>query len=837
MNYLYGFSLLLSLNIAFLKDSGAVEGGSNAIESRQFFDLPELPLRQAILEFAFQANCEIVAREEDIKNLRSAAIFGYQAPTDALQKILANSDLVSEFNSISKVYVVRKTPQAKVETSQIQPIVPVEEVIVTGFRFPMRYQTIINTESRYGNAIFDSSRAHNILPYTVLKDAGSDNLVEAMKYISSSTQGDGFMASNDDYFIRGFPRQNTYINGLRISKNTAMQIMPDNVEHIDVLKGPTMLFYGQSSAGGVVDVARRQPTAEDSVDVEVLAGQFGRHKIRARGNKGDIGIFGINLLVSAIDDMSFDSVDADQTHRQSFSSRIAGNWADRLALNLGYEYQNLSKSTAANLPMIGENGEFLPYRGSQFINQAHDDFDAVIEAYDGSFSLNLNPLWRIQGAFQYQRETHAGVRTKGEFLADSHILLLKDNTKRDDKRKGVATIIGQLAAPIVRKDYNYRFSVLESIFDQFERQLSYTSSVDLNGRFEIGGIEQQVILGVDIYEEALRQEFAIEEREFLRPQTYSSAIFLSPNEELRRAMLDDPPVTTGIKPSSWRINREDWGAFGQLKTSWTSSWSTSIGGRYSRFYDTRRQVGGTASDLEGRYEDWILQVGSSFQVQDHLSLYANYAETLNLNYLVDDWNLFVERPEKSRQQEIGIKWDGFDGKALGTISLFNIKSSNISSIQFDEGYRELMEPQERVAQGVEIDFTIRAADWLELIASASVARNHITQENHPELLYPRLVADNTAGLFSRISFPNQWASFVGINYVSDRSVDGSSLTIGESVDVDVAVAKQFGEAKNWSARASVKNLLDSYKPASAIPNSRVSPNQGRRAALSVEYKM
>lgn len=338
---------------------------------RYYFDIPELPLNQSILEFAFQADCEVIAQEQDLKHQRGRRVHGYHSPLEALQQLLADAGLTVELLTTAQVYVIRTAPtQAIPEIAEGHVI---EEVLVTGQRYPARYQTIISSDDHFGAAIFDTTRAHNILPSAVLSDSASDNLMEALRYISSATPGDGIADSNDDYFIRGFSRQNTYINGLRLSNSTAMQIVPDTVKRLDVLKGPSMLFYGQSSAGGVVDIARKQPTHEDRLRVNLMLGEPRRHRIFVEANKAQLpGNF--DFLLMGMDDRQQESTDGQQRHRQLVSVRGKGKIQDRLIYGAGYEYQYLNKATALDLPVFSDSNHFLPYFGRDFINQQKMNF-------------------------------------------------------------------------------------------------------------------------------------------------------------------------------------------------------------------------------------------------------------------------------------------------------------------------------------------------------------------------------------------------------------------------------------------------------------------------------
>jgi Outer membrane receptor proteins, mostly Fe transport len=806
-------------------------GFSDPIQASQryYFDIPELPLHQSILEFAFQADCEVLAQEKDLTRQQGRRVRGYLSPLQALENLLAGAGLTAEFLSEAQAYVIRVAPTQMAESGSERKI---EEVLVTAKRYPARYQTVVSSEDRYGGAVFDPTRAHNILPEAVLADSASESLMDALRYISSATPGDGLADSNDGYFLRGFPAQNTYIDGLRVSNTTAIQIVPDAIERLDVLKGPSMLFYGQSSAGGVVDVTRKKAAAEDWLRAEFAFGEPTRHKFFIAANKAEL-LGNLDVLLMGMDERQQENSDSRHRHRQLFNIRGQGHVQDRLIYGVGYEYQYLNKATAQHLPIFTDSSQFLSYLGRDFINQAEDEFSASAELVDSTFNFTLMPEWQLQGNFLWQSEIRNGVRISENFLTDAHVLLPPNPTHT---RVGMAAVMGQMAAPILRVGSHYTFGPLENLYDQHEADKAHTASLAINGQLQTGAIEHRLIAGVDVYRQWLHQQFAVEERLFLSEPVFSESILKNPQKFLFNTLLQEMPLTSSIKLKEWRINREDWGSYFQFRSNWSAKWNMSLGWRYSRFYEKRREIEGSNPDLEGTYSDWLMQAGSSWQLGDTMSLYGNYSETLNLNYLIDDFERFVEQPEKSTQYELGLKWQARGGQALGTISLFNIASSGVNTVKFESGYRTLKMPQKREVQGIEIDLTWKINARTEWIASAALMRNDFKEE-HSATLYPRMVADNTFGLFGRINLSDTWTSYAGLNYVSDRSVDGGGeAKLDAYTLIDLALEKMLvSGAHEWKIRAMVKNLLDEYHLSVALPGIRATPAPGRHAMIELTY--
>lgn len=796
------------------------------------FDIPELPLHQSVLEFAFQADCEVIAQEKDLSQLQGRSLRGYYSPRQAIQQLLADAHLQAEYLSTAQAYVIRPAPVPNTPSRE-SPAPDIEEILVTGQRYPARYQTVVSSEDRYGEAMFDSTRAHNIVPSAVLEDSASDTLMDALRYVSSATPGDGFVDSNDDYFIRGFARQNTYINGLRLSNSTAIQVVPETVKHLDVLKGPSMLFYGQSSAGGVVDITRKRPAQKDRLHLDLTQGEPERKKLFFEANKAQL--FGnLDVLLMGMDDQQQESPDGKPRHRQMINLSGQGSTEDQLVYGASYEYQYLDKATALDLPVFSPSNQFLPYLGRDFINQARDEFTASAELFDGSLSYTLMPEWLLQANLLWQREYRDGVRTGNNFLTDTQVVLAPNPAR---PRVGIASLMGQMAASIVQLGPNYTFGPLESIYDQHETENAHTASLSLNGRVQTGAVEHRLIAGADIYHQYLQQQFAVEKRVFAPRPVFSGALLNNPQQALLDSILREPPATRSIDLQTLDVTRNDWGSYFQVRSSWTHNWSTSLGGRYSRFSETRRQLDDSNPDLQGNYDDWLLQAGASWLITDTTSFYSNYSQTLNLNYLVDDAYRFVEQPERSQQYELGLRWQAPDGHLLGTASLFDITSLGINRVDFESGYRTLQSPQTHRVRGIELDLTWRANERMEWIASGALMDNKLSEAND-ENLSPSMVADNTLGMLGRFSFYESWAYYLGVNYVSDRSIDtAGEAKLGNYTLVDMTLEKTLERhTDKWQIRLIAKNVLNEYHPSVATPGIRVTPTPGRQALLKITYE-
>src|SRR3546814_18636482 len=66
----------------------------------------------------------------------------------------------------------------------------------------------------------------------------------------------------------------TYVDGVYISSPQANFFSFNNIERIEVLKGPQGTLFGRNATGGVIQVVTRDPSQTPSADISVGYGNF-----------------------------------------------------------------------------------------------------------------------------------------------------------------------------------------------------------------------------------------------------------------------------------------------------------------------------------------------------------------------------------------------------------------------------------------------------------------------------------------------------------------------------------------------------------------------------------
>ncbi|WP_041592628.1 TonB-dependent siderophore receptor [Terriglobus roseus] len=111
-------------------------------------------------------------------------------------------------------------------------------------------------------------------------------LNQAMKYTAGTApEAYGPDPRGDWFFIRG-NAADVYLDGLRLpqvvnSPNSfaAVQVDPNDIQHLEILLGPSSTLYGQSNLGGIVDAVSRQPSLTPRRSIQLQGGNFDRLQV------------------------------------------------------------------------------------------------------------------------------------------------------------------------------------------------------------------------------------------------------------------------------------------------------------------------------------------------------------------------------------------------------------------------------------------------------------------------------------------------------------------------------------------------------------------------------
>ncbi|HVU15433.1 MAG TPA: TonB-dependent receptor plug domain-containing protein [Candidatus Didemnitutus sp.] len=204
------------------------------------------------------------------------------------------------------------------------------------------------TTSRIGVAITEAPQAIEVISGEMLHDFDISSIRDAFNYSSSITKNSEEVLQSGSFKLRGFQLP-TFINGMAQPPGPSNPgyISNDNVERIEVAKGPVGLFFGNSAPNGVANIITKRPQMINRTTVSLGGGSYGYEKAmldtQAVVSK-DLGI-AYRLITSADD--SHTRIGQDTSYNMVAGSVLV-HPNDKVRFEAEFDATNFQQSYAAN---------------------------------------------------------------------------------------------------------------------------------------------------------------------------------------------------------------------------------------------------------------------------------------------------------------------------------------------------------------------------------------------------------------------------------------------------------------------------------------------------------
>ena len=258
--------------------------------ARKQFSIPSGEASKSLELFSEQAGTQVVFLLEEVRGVTTNAAKGEMTPREALEVMLDGTGLQVVEDPQNKTLVIRpkaapgsgRAPAKPTATSA--DAAPEEVVQLTPFEVSTQKdagyrKTMSTTSSRTAVEVVKNPQAVEIISGELLEDFGVTNIWEAFRYSSSVTVIPNAVALTNQFNMRGF-QVPIYINGISIPNigATYVQMVTDNIERIEIAKGPIGLYYGVSTPNGVANYITKKPAFQNATKAELSGGNFGYAK-------------------------------------------------------------------------------------------------------------------------------------------------------------------------------------------------------------------------------------------------------------------------------------------------------------------------------------------------------------------------------------------------------------------------------------------------------------------------------------------------------------------------------------------------------------------------------
>lgn len=170
--------------------------------------------------------------------------------------------------------------------------------------------TLIITANRYPTDPKNVGSAVTVIPSEKIEELKVKTVDDALRTVPGvSVVQTGHRGGVSSVFMRGSEADQVLVlvDGVRLNESTTggfdfSDLSVDNIDRIEVLRGPQGTLYGSEAIGGVIQIFSKKPLDGKRVGVGLEAGSFGTHRESLRAAYGD-------SLVSTSTEASWEQTD------------------------------------------------------------------------------------------------------------------------------------------------------------------------------------------------------------------------------------------------------------------------------------------------------------------------------------------------------------------------------------------------------------------------------------------------------------------------------------------------------------------------------------------------
>jgi iron complex outermembrane receptor protein len=654
----------------------------------------------------------------------------------------------------------------------------------------------------------------------------TSNVSDLYKYMTGIQRAG---ATAFDMSIRGFRTSSTDRNAIMVDGLPGLvgrfgSPPTIGIDHVEVVKGPASVLYGQAQPGGFVNVINKAPLARAREEFDVRLSTFDGNKLGPRDAPGYDVAFDVTGPVKA---------DPRFRYRLVADTNDVNNFRDYTYTKGPYIAPSVSwqflPSTSATLA--------LEYRRTKVA------WDKGLVAPNRDISLAAPITTRYQQPDDHQTETGhtATLSLHHNFDEGAKLNFSVRDARTHDESYGYDNV--GLRADLV--------SLQRRATAQLNRRTSDFWDANLVLPFDGGFAAHKAIFGVgggrDTAELNRAQFFngAASGPQSLDINLYAPVYSTTPP-------LDALPQVNPASPGNLKDQYTQTAARGVYVAdllTLSENWKANLGLRRSVETQYITDLRLPFVPLNKSDSKVLPMAGLLYQPSTQWTYYASYSNSFvpaaASAFDATGNNPFV--PETSTQLEVGSKADLLDGRLQTTLALFSIKKKNtLSTFGCALGSCSQQIGAER-SEGVELEINARPVKALQLAFGASHVNANISASKDPAQVGARLVngARNNAHIWSRYDAQSEalrgWGLGLGLSYVSERAGNLPSTASPLVIRLPAFSLADLGvyySRRNYELTFKVTNLFDKtfFESTGPTPDVQLQPGAPRNLALSLRVR-
>ena len=266
----------------------------------------------------------------------------------------------------------------------------------------------------------DIPQSMTIVTQDLMREQAAFNLRDSLRNVTgiSLQAGEGGGGQGDNLSLRGFPaRTDIFLDGIRDTGQYNRDVF--NLEAVEVLKGPSAVYFGRGSTGGVINQVSKTPQEERFYDGTLSGGNgpLGRGTVDLNQPLGDSMAIRLNALAQYSEPVGRDYVDF---LRFGVAPSFAWGVGTPTLFTASYYYYHENNQPDRGIPIVtfpGQIGGPPDVDPSNYYGLVQQDEEKVhLNRGTLTFDHKFNEDIAVHNIFRYQCSDRLSKVTPGGIL-------------------------------------------------------------------------------------------------------------------------------------------------------------------------------------------------------------------------------------------------------------------------------------------------------------------------------------------------------------------------------------------------------------------------------------
>ncbi|HTF95134.1 MAG TPA: TonB-dependent siderophore receptor [Cellvibrio sp.] len=633
----------------------------------------------------------------------------------------------------------------------------IEEVFITGVRENRTSKGATGLDL----SLKETPQSISVISREFMNDFSTHNLNDALK-LATGIQVEAWETNRTNYMSRGFEIKNTQIDGVGMPNSWGIvtgEMDTFTYEKLEVIRGANGLLTGVGNSSGTINYVRKRPTNEQEGSLGVSAGSFDFRRVQADYSTPftESGEWAGRVVVAAEDKDSY--LRGYENDRVFLYGVIDGQLTENSTLAAGYTHQK--NESVGNmwgaLILDYTDGTQAEFPRETSTAQDWTMWDTLNDSAFVEYIYNFSENWNTRLSYNYRE------------------------TKNEDKLFYVIGAINkETGLGLTGWPGNWPDENKEDLLD-----------LSINGKFELGGMEHQVLLGYSKgdseYYSSQRPHAATEPAAgLLPPFPYDGDAIPEPvwgNKVLRSATFQ-------------KLER----TYGAFKLNASENLAAIIGLQKSTYTRDGQSYGVPFDQTE---EETSPYYGVTYDITDNLMVYASYSDIYQPQDQKDLNEQYLD-PSKGENYEVGIRQEISDNLIV-TLAHFTADQKDLGTYAgITSNGTYFYEGVDVYSKGTELEFVGQITEYDQFVLGLTTL--DLEGENHKAIY--KWVPRETINLAYSSQLPAYPAVRLGVaaKYQSDISRDNTVLKQSSYTTVNLFAA--WDVTDNFNMQLNVNNVTD-----------------------------